>query len=57
MLLPEVSVAAENHMVTLNGNDSMQHEDFMFGTREMSVDGIRKDGTVVPVFRNGNFVF
>ena len=38
-------------------NDSMQHEDFMFGTRELSVDGIRKDGTVVPVFRNGNFVF
>ena len=38
-------------------NDSMQHEDFMFGTREMSIDGIRKDGTVVPVFRNGNFVF
>ncbi|MBQ6494050.1 MAG: aminopeptidase [Erysipelotrichaceae bacterium] len=38
-------------------NDSMQHEDFMFGTREMNIDGIQKDGTVVPVFRNGNFVF
>ena len=38
-------------------NDSMQHEDFMFGTREMDIDGIRKDGTVVPVFRKGNFVF
>lgn len=38
-------------------NDSMQHEDFMFGTREMSVDGIKEDGTIVPVFRHGNFVF
>ena len=38
-------------------NASMEHEDFMFGTKEMSVDGIREDGTVVPVFRNGNFVF
>ena len=38
-------------------NDSMQHEDFMFGTREMSVDGIKEDGTVVPIFRHGNFVF
>ena len=38
-------------------NDSMQHEDFMFGTRQMNIDGIKEDGTVVPVFRNGNFVF
>ena len=38
-------------------NDSMQHEDFMFGTREMSVDGIKEDGTIVPIFRHGNFVF
>ncbi|MBQ2658955.1 MAG: aminopeptidase [Erysipelotrichaceae bacterium] len=38
-------------------NDSMQHEDFMFGTKEMDIDGIQKDGTVVPVFRKGNFVF
>ena len=38
-------------------NDSMQHEDFMIGTKEMNIDGIQKDGTVIPVFRNGNFVF
>lgn len=38
-------------------NDSMQHIDFMIGTRETSVDGIKEDGEVVPVFRNGNFVF
>lgn len=38
------------------GNDSMQHEDFMFGTRDMNVDGVEADGTIVPVFRNGGFV-
>lgn len=37
-------------------NTSFQHVDFMFGTKEMKVDGIQKDGTVVPVFRKGNFV-
>lgn len=38
-------------------NDSMQHEDFMFGTADLSVDGILRDGSTVPIFRNGNFVF
>ena len=38
-------------------NDSMEHEDFMFGTKEMNIDGIMEDGTVIPVFRHGNFVF
>ena len=35
----------------------MQHNDFMFGTADMDIDGIKEDGTVVPVFRKGNFVF
>jgi aminopeptidase len=35
----------------------MQHVDFMIGTADMNVDGILKDGTEVPVFRDGNFVF
>ena len=38
-------------------NASMEHEDFMFGTKEMNIDGILEDGTIVPVFRHGNFVF
>ena len=37
-------------------NSSRQHEDFMFGTKEMSVDGITYGGEVIPVFRKGNFV-
>ncbi len=38
------------------GNESANHVDFMFGTADMNIDGI-KNGEAVPVFRNGNFVF
>ena len=48
---------SKEELAVHGANDSMQHEDFMFGTEDMSVDGITEDGTVVPVFRNGNFVF
>ena len=39
------------------GNYSLEHVDFMFGSSDMSVTGIQKDGTEVPVFRQGDFVF
>lgn len=38
-------------------NASSTHVDFMIGTADLSIDGIQEDGTVIPVFRNGNFVF
>jgi aminopeptidase len=38
-------------------NNSMAHVDFMFGTADLSIVGIQADGTEVPVFVNGNFVF
>ena len=34
-------------------NDSTVHVDFMIGTDDLAIDGVRPDGTVVPVFRNG----
>ena len=48
---------SEEELAAHGANSSLQHEDFMFGTKEMQIDGICYDGTVVPVFRNGNFVF
>ena len=36
-------------------NRSDDHVDFMIGGPEMNVDGIREDGTVVPIFRNGDW--
>ena len=36
-------------------NDSMIHVDFMVGADDLSIDGIRADGTAVPVFREGTW--
>ena len=54
----EGGVEMSREELTAHGaNDSTMHVDFMLGTRQMNIDGIREDGTIVPVFRNGNFVF
>ena len=37
-------------------NSSIQHVDFMVGTKDMDIDGIDYDGNVVPLFRNGEWV-
>ncbi len=38
-------------------NDSLLHEDFMVGSRDLAITGTRRvDGKDVPVFRHGNFV-
>ncbi|MBQ7485672.1 MAG: aminopeptidase [Oscillospiraceae bacterium] len=39
----------------LGVNESMMHEDFMIGSPDMRIDAICRDGSVVPVFRNGNW--
>jgi aminopeptidase len=36
-------------------NDSIIHVDFMVGADDLAIDGVRPDGTVVPVFRNGTW--
>ncbi|GKU76279.1 aminopeptidase [Paenibacillus sp. L3-i20] len=36
-------------------NASITHNDFMIGSAEMDIDGILEDGTIVPVFRKGNW--
>ena len=47
---------SKEELAAHGANDSMQHIDFMIGTQGTDVDGIQEDGTVVPVFRNGNWV-
>ncbi|MCM1533170.1 MAG: aminopeptidase [Corallococcus sp.] len=37
-------------------NQSIQHVDFMVGTKDIDIDGIGYDGTVTPIFRNGEWV-
>ena len=38
-------------------NDSMVHEDFMIGCDSMNIDATCADGSVVAIFRNGNWAF
>jgi len=43
-------------LVAKGGNDSLTHVDFMFGTPDMCVTGIKADGTKVLFFENGEYV-
>jgi aminopeptidase len=36
-------------------NSSIMHVDFMVGSADMDIDGVQADGTVVPIFRKGNW--
>ena len=38
-------------------NDSIVHVDFMIGSEEMDIDGIRADGSTEPIFRKGEWAF
>lgn len=42
-------------MRELGVNDSIIHEDFMIGTRDLSVTALCRDGKEVPIFRNGTW--
>lgn len=37
-------------------NSSLEHVDFMVGTKDIDIDGIGFDGSVTPLFRNGEWV-
>lgn len=36
-------------------NQSLTHVDFMIGSGEMDIDGITSEGSVIPIFRQGNW--
>lgn len=36
-------------------NSSITHNDFMIGSADMDIDGIKRDGTIIPIFRKGNW--
>lgn len=38
-------------------NQSITHVDFMIGSEQMDVDGILEDGTIEPIFTNGDWAF
>lgn len=43
-------------LASFGGNDSLIHVDFMIGTKDTNITGIKKDGTEVNLFKSGNWV-
>lgn len=46
---------SEEELAEAGLNRSQTHVDFMVGSDKMNIDGIKEDGTIVPVFRNGDW--
>ncbi|KAF1297224.1 peptidase M29 [Enterococcus sp. JM4C] len=46
---------SEEELAEAGLNRSQTHVDFMVGSDKMNIDGIREDGSRVPVFRNGDW--
>ena len=47
----------DEEFVQAGGNNSLVHVDFMFGSGEMDVDGLKADGSTEPVMRQGEWAF
>lgn len=47
----------EEQLKEAGANTSLTHVDFMVGSAELEIDGITEDGTVYPIFRNGNWAY
>lgn len=37
-------------------NDSLSHVDFMIGSEELNIDGVKEDGTTETMFRDGKTI-
>lgn len=46
---------SEEELIAAGLNRSHTHVDFMIGSDKMDIDGIKEDGTRVPIFRNGDW--
>jgi len=51
------SEMSKEEFIAAGGNDSLIHVDFMVGSDKMDIDGIREDGSVEPVMRQGEWAF
>ena len=47
----------QEELTAIGSNNSMEHEDFMFGSADMKITGITREGLEIELFNNGNFVF
>lgn len=51
------SAMTKEQFIAAGGNDSLIHVDFMIGSNQMDIDGIRADGTREAIMRNGEWAF
>ncbi|MBI5962756.1 MAG: aminopeptidase [Chloroflexi bacterium] len=47
----------DEEFISAGGNVSLNHVDFMIGSPEMDIDGIKQDGTREPLMRKGEWAF
>ncbi len=47
----------EEEILSVGGNQSANHVDFMIGTKDLHITGRKADGTSVEIFRNGTWAF
>ncbi len=54
--LRESHTMLKEELQKAGANDSLIHEDFMIGTADLCVSAQKFDGTVIDIFKDGNFV-
>jgi aminopeptidase len=47
----------DDEFIAAGGNVSLNHVDFMIGSPQMDIDGLKEDGTREPVMRSGEWAF
>lgn len=48
---------SDKEFIAAGGNKSSIHVDFMIGSEEMDIDGVRDDGLAEPIIRSGEYAF
>ncbi len=57
MCLDGGTTMTDEEFAAAGGNISLIHVDFMIGSGEMDIDGVREDGTAEPLMRAGEWAF
>jgi aminopeptidase len=47
----------DDEFISAGGNVSLNHVDFMIGSPQMNIDGVKQDGSHEPVMRQGEWAF
>ncbi len=56
-LYPNFEKYTEDEIHRFGINSSSSHVDFMIGSRDLNITGIKEDGTEIAIFRDGNWAF